>query len=81
VPVTLDNVPGYALDDPYEGELLVVLCDLFCEWSDPALRERVWQVKRAKLHAVPFKLVTPPASLQLGFWHATVSLRHTALFD
>jgi hypothetical protein len=65
-----DNSPGYELDDPYEGELLIFFCDLFCVWDSPQLRDRVWEVKRAKLQPAHLSLVSPPLTVQRGFWYS-----------
>lgn len=68
----ISDTPGYYLDDPYEGELFVVLCDLYCDWSDaPQLREQVWVRKRAKLVPVSASFVQPqPVAVQRGFWYS-----------
>lgn len=60
-----DNIPGYALDDPYEGELFTVFCDLFCGWNSTAERDQIWVNKRAKLQPVTYHMVI---TTQKGWW-------------
>jgi hypothetical protein len=52
-----NNGPNYFLDDPYEGELFVFFMDLYGTWQNPADKDLVWKLKRAKL--VPRQYQTP----------------------
>lgn len=61
---------GY-LNDPYEGETLTVLLDLFADWdSDPSERELMWEVKRPMLQAATYPVAGSSAGIlvQKGFW-------------
>lgn len=70
-PVAPDNYDRTgALADPYEGETLTVLLDLFADWSDPAERDSLWAAKRAQLVARDYAAWPSGARVttQLGFW-------------
>ena len=72
-----NNDPNYFLDDPYEGELFIFWCDLFCDWSGvPATeRESVWRRKRAKLVALNATLADGTAvTVQQGNWYSAHEL-------
>ncbi|MBP7828663.1 MAG: hypothetical protein KA248_01960 [Kiritimatiellae bacterium] len=52
--------PGYWLDDPFEGELLLVLMALHGRWPDPDAAERIWRNRRweRREYETPEGLVT-----------------------
>ena len=65
------------LDDPYEGEMMVFFADLYGNWTNPADRERMWELKLLKLRAVEYQMPSPPPSspsspssitVQEGWW-------------
>lgn len=60
---------GY-LNDPYEGETLTVLLDLFGSWSSEAERDQLWVVKRPLLQAVNYTVpgAPGPITVQRGWW-------------
>eukprot|EP01133_Synstelium_polycarpum_P011003 gene11003-12823_t len=59
------------LDDPYEGEMLTVFMDLYCEWDNDAERDQLWINKRNMLQSSTF--VTPKGNItvQKGFWFSS----------
>jgi hypothetical protein len=84
-PSNYDNRSSGFLRDPYEGETVTVLLDLFAEWEDPAERDLMWEVKRPMLQAVNYSvpgealrrqgIASPSAAehitVQRGFWFST----------
>jgi hypothetical protein len=67
----VNNVPGYYLDDPYEGELFAFFLDLFGQWPDQNEKQKVWVLKRAKLQAVNFTTPLGPITCQRGWWFSS----------
>lgn|GEM_PF-2735755 len=66
-----NNVSGYFLDDPYEGELFAFAMVLFGDWSHfggEAETEKIWQVKRAKLEPVLYQTPHGPITVARGHW-------------
>ena len=62
--------PG-VLNDPYEGETMTVLLDLFSPWpGGDADREQMWAVKRPQLQAVAYFAEGAGSNItaQRGFW-------------
>jgi len=41
-----NNISGYFLDDPYEGELMVMFMTLFGNWDNPGQVEDIWRDKK-----------------------------------
>lgn len=67
--------PVGTLNDPYEGEALTVLLDLFGPWDGPQgaqERELLWEVKRPQLQRVDYPLPAGAGSIavQRGFWYS-----------
>mmetsp|Transcript_67977 Transcript_67977/g.126958 ORF Transcript_67977/g.126958 Transcript_67977/m.126958 type:complete len:558 (-) Transcript_67977:36-1709(-) len=63
------------LDDPYEGELMVLFMHLLGDWSDysdPALEKRlIWQWKQRKFVQVDYLVNTSTRiTVQEGFWYS-----------
>ncbi|KYQ92213.1 hypothetical protein DLAC_07059 [Tieghemostelium lacteum] len=69
-PGNYQNTGGY-LDDPYEGELLTVFMDLFCEWNSTAERDQLWINKRAMLQNVQFETPLGNLTVQKGWWFSS----------
>eukprot|EP00698_Gefionella_okellyi_P009310 TRINITY_DN2361_c0_g1_i3.p1 TRINITY_DN2361_c0_g1~~TRINITY_DN2361_c0_g1_i3.p1 ORF type:complete len:435 (+),score=91.75 TRINITY_DN2361_c0_g1_i3:65-1306(+) len=63
-----NNVPGYYLDDPYEGELFVVFADLFGKWDNESDKEQIWTNKQHKYVSVNFTTPEGVITAQQGFW-------------
>mmetsp|Transcript_29635 Transcript_29635/g.45797 ORF Transcript_29635/g.45797 Transcript_29635/m.45797 type:complete len:515 (-) Transcript_29635:296-1840(-) len=70
------------LDDPYEGEMLVVFSDLYGEWEKEEEREVLWARKRKKLQKTEY--IVPPSfpvnhnnnnnitiTVQKGWWFSS----------
>jgi len=67
----LNNVPGYFLDDPYEGELFVLFADLYGNWTGyETTRDLIWKNKVKKLFSVEY--VTPQGNMTVeqGNWYS-----------
>jgi len=63
------------LDDPFEGELMVLFMHLLGDWSDysdPAMEKRlIWQRKQHKLVQVDYVVNTSfSIAVQQGFWYS-----------
>lgn len=43
--VYTNNMEGYMLDDPYEGEMLALFMSLFGKWKNPSDIETIWKNK------------------------------------
>lgn len=71
-PVTPGNynrTNGGLLDDPYEGETLTVLLDLFASWPNASERELMWLVKRPMLQPVNYTMSgNVNMTVQRGWW-------------
>ena len=63
-----NNVPGYFLDDPYEGELMAFLMTLFGDWKDPHEIDRIWQLKRTKLKPIQYQTPVGALTVAQGHW-------------
>jgi len=62
--------PNNFLDDPYEGELMTFLMDLYGTWANPFERELLWIYKRkaGKLMAVDYPSSQGLITCQKGWW-------------
>ncbi|KAK5576401.1 hypothetical protein RB653_007544 [Dictyostelium firmibasis] len=64
--------PSGLLNDPYEGELLVVFMDLFCQWPSEEARDQIWINKRELLQSVEFDTTTNGTiTVQRGWWFSS----------
>ncbi|KAM9972183.1 hypothetical protein ACTFIW_003540 [Dictyostelium discoideum] len=64
--------PSGLLNDPYEGELLVVFMDLFCQWPSEEARDQIWINKRALLQSVEFNTHSNTnITVQRGWWFSS----------
>ncbi|KAF2071198.1 hypothetical protein CYY_007484 [Polysphondylium violaceum] len=64
------NDGGY-LDDPYEGELLTVFMDLFCQWPSRQALDQVWINKRTLLQSTVFSTPKGDITVQKGWWFSS----------
>eukprot|EP01132_Coremiostelium_polycephalum_P011343 gene11343-13890_t len=73
-PSNYQNDCNCYLDDPYEGELLTVFMDLYCEWDSDDQRDQIWINKRALLQQT--QLTTPKGDItvQKGWWFSSHEL-------
>jgi hypothetical protein len=68
-PSNYDRNTGGLLNDPYEGETLTVLLDLYAEWDTPQEREQLWITKRPLLQSVNYTMQDgEPLTVQRGWW-------------
>jgi len=58
------------LDDPYEGEMMTVFMDFYCDWSGrEAERQQLWVVKRPMLQVAEYAIdSTRSITVQKGYW-------------
>ncbi|GAM20468.1 hypothetical protein SAMD00019534_036430, partial [Acytostelium subglobosum LB1] len=59
------------LDDPYEGEMLTVFMDLFCEWANDTERDQLWVNKRPLLQSTTFQAPEGEITVQRGWWFSS----------
>jgi hypothetical protein len=61
------------LNDPYEGETLTVLLDLFAPWNNATERDQLWVVKRPLLLPVNYTLASSGNNItvQRGWWFSS----------
>jgi len=69
-PGNYQNDGGY-LDDPYEGELLTVFMDLFCQWPSEQALDQVWINKRNLLQSATFSTPKGDITVQKGWWFSS----------
>jgi len=58
------------LDDPYEGEMMTVFMDFYCDWSGREMeRPQLWVVKRPMLQVAEYAIdATRSITVQKGYW-------------
>lgn len=71
-----DTEEAYILDDPYEGELMVLFMDLLAEWKGYANegateKTSVWQHKQHKVMAVNYTAKDSKITVQKGHWFSS----------
>lgn len=64
-----EQLPG-SLNDPYEGETMTVLLDLFGDLT-PEERGQLWAAKQPQLRAINFSIPTGILTVQEGFWFSS----------
>ncbi|EFA78326.1 hypothetical protein PPL_08977 [Heterostelium album PN500] len=70
-PSNYQNDCNCFLDDPYEGEMLTVYMDLYCQWDNITERDQLWINKRALLQSVEFQSPEGNITVQRGWWFSS----------